>query len=379
MDDMIVTVDPSGALLCIFVAILLYNAQREQHYLTRSAVVRPGSSPWSHLWHHGDEKSFLNLTGMSRTAFIKLKGIIFPEIDRPRMGRRPLLDENGQLGLLLFYMGSTMRTKHLCLIFGVVPSTANVVINRLILVVISRLKRHESAKIKWPSEEEKVKWAQLVNNREPSVNLVIGFVDGLAIHVQCSANENDQSEAYNGHSKDTMTNNVLAFSPEGKIFYAALSYPGSWHDSQVAAHLASKAISSLGEYQICVDQGFPRSGDLYGKFVGPLSNSTKRKLAALNKDYIIAEHEIFVSLRQASEWGMRALQGTFSRLKSRLTSDKVKRRNIILCIVLLHNYRTHEVGFNQIATVFNLEYEQLLLTLTTTIESPDTSKFSCHE
>ena len=264
MDDLFVPVDQSCAVLCIMMAVLLYNAQREQHYLLRAAIVHPSMSPWNHLWCHGDDKSFLNLTGMDRAAFAKLEKIAFPEKEKDiKMGRPPLLDRSGQLGLLLFYMGSTMATKHLCLIFGVVPSTANVIINRMIILLVKKLRKNKSAKIKWPSEEEKVKWAALVNNREPSVDSVIGFVDGLALHVKCSDDEYEQSEHYNGHAKDTMTNNVFAFSPEGKVFYAALSYPGSWHDSQVSAHLASKAITSLGDYKLCVDQGFPRSGDLY--------------------------------------------------------------------------------------------------------------------
>ena len=86
----------------------------------------------------------------------------------------------------------------------------------------------------------------------------------------------------------------------------------------------------------------------------------KKQLSAITRDAIIRKHETFVSLRQASEWGMRALRGTFCRLKSRLTSDKMKRKEIIFSIVLLHNFRTEEVGPNQIATAFNPEYEQLI-------------------
>ena len=58
--------------------------------------------------------------------------------------------------------------------------------------------------------------------------------------------------------------------------------------------------------------------------------------------------------------GMRALQGSFSRLKARLTSNEQDRYEIILSISLLHNLRTHYVGLNQIATVFNPEYEQYI-------------------
>ena len=54
------------------------------------------------------------------------------------------------------------------------------------------------------------------------------------------------------------------------------------------------------------------------------------------------------------EW---ALQGTFPRLKSRLTSDKDWREKIIYGVLLV-NYRTHFEGLNQIATVFNPHYDQ---------------------
>jgi hypothetical protein len=57
---------------------------------------------------------------------------------------------------------------------------------------------------------------------------------------------------------------------------------------------------------------------------------------------------------------MRALQGSFTRLKSRLTSDSKKRKTLITVICLLHNFRTDVVGLNQIATVFNPEYEAVI-------------------
>ena len=53
---------------------------------------------------------------------------------------------------------------------------------------------------------------------------------------------------------------------------------------------------------------------------------------------------------------MRAIQGTFPRLKDRLTSDKKKRGQIIMSCVLLHNLRTEVVGVNQIGTVFDGNY-----------------------
>ena len=60
-----------------------------------------------------------------------------------------------------------------------------------------------------------------------------------------------------------------------------------------------------------------------------------------------------------------SLQGTFTRMKSRLTSIKITWKLILSVIILLHNFRTDHskptvVGLNQIATVFNVEYESFI-------------------
>ena len=69
---------------------------------------------------------------------------------------------------------------------------------------------------------------------------------------------------------------------------------------------------------------------------------------------------MYVSLRQASEWGMRGLQGTFPRFKKRLPGNPAKRKLVIQSIVLVHNFRTEIVGLNQIRTVFDPEYERYI-------------------
>ena len=77
------------------------------------------------------------------------------------------------------------------------------------------------------------------------------------------------------------------------------------------------------------------------------------------RDYLLKISNIHTSLRQASEWGMRGLQGTFPRLKRRLPSDNTKRRLVLEAIVFVHNLRTGIVGKNQIKTVFDPEYERI--------------------
>jgi len=56
---------------------------------------------------------------------------------------------------------------------------------------------------------------------------------------------------------------------------------------------------------------------------------------------------------------MRGLQGTFPCWKKRLPRDHFQRRLVIEAIVLIHNYHTELVGFNQINTVFDSEYVRI--------------------
>ena len=60
-------------------------------------------------------------------------------------------------------------------------------------------------------------------------------------------------------------------------------------------------------------------------------------------------HNAVTSYRQSSEWGMRLLQSSCSRLKDRFIFENTDERRMNLkMFVLLHNYRTRKVGMNQI-------------------------------
>lgn len=349
-------------IIIIICLIILYNQCRRKNYLTSSAILPARVSPWIRVETNADPTSFITLTGMDRKSFTKLLKIIFQDDDVVRKGRPSLLNKSGQLGLLLFYLGSTMQLKYLCLLFGVSPTTASEIIWNLIDKVILYLSLDRHSKIIFPKRAQMEYYAHLVSLREPTVTNVIGFVDGLSLPVQCGDDDLSQAEMYNGYRSDTHCNNVLCFNPLGIVMYAAINYPGSWHDSTVAVDLCQLAILKLAphSFALCVDQGFPRSGDLEDVFVGPISKKRRRNLSDIVKDALLTQHAKYISLRQSAEWGMRSLQGTFTRLKSRLTSDKQKRSKLIHCIILLHNFRTHHVGLNEIAEVFNPEYEKYL-------------------
>lgn len=305
--------------------------------------------------------SFLDLTGFNRLGFFELRHILFPDEEYHHQGGRySKLDQSGRLGLCLFYLNSNLGLKHLSMIFCVSESTVLYTVNKIIKKIIFYLKDNVKSAIKFPTAAKMEYYASLVARREPTITNVIGFVDGLSLPVQCSEDPETQSLMYNGYYHDTRCNNVLAFSPEGTIFYAAINYPGSFHDSRTAYKLGETALEKLGNFSLCVDQGFPRKGHFFGKFVGPISRRTLENLSPLVKKNMIKLHNKYISLRQSAEWGMRGLQSTFCRLKTRLTSNEKKRRSILYCILLLHNFRLNYVNLNQIKSVFSKHYEQYL-------------------
>lgn len=196
----------------------------------------------------------------------------------------------------------------------------------------------------------------MVEAREPLVNDIIGFMDGVSFPAECTDDRIDQNAMYCGYDCDTMVNNVFAYGPDGKVFFAAINFPGSWADGSLTARFLNQMKRRMLTYKICVDQGFPRSGDAYGTFVGPITKRAARRLHRDVRDYLLLISNVHTSLRQASEWGMRGLQGTFPRCKKRLPSDPALRRLVIESIVLVHNFRTNYVGYSQIQTVFGPEY-----------------------
>ncbi len=97
-------------LVVIICCIIIYNRQRERSFITKSALLPPRQSSWMRLLLHGDDSSFLEITGLTRVCFDNLRIALFPENDEDRiLGRPQILDHWSQVGLLLLYLNSSMN------------------------------------------------------------------------------------------------------------------------------------------------------------------------------------------------------------------------------------------------------------------------------
>eukprot|EP00804_Cyclotella_cryptica_P001714 CCRYP_009082-RA/>CCRYP_009082-RA protein AED:0.07 eAED:0.07 QI:0/-1/0/1/-1/1/1/0/232 len=199
-------------------------------------------------------------------------------------------------------------------------------------------------------------FALMVNSREAAIDDVIGFMDGLALKTECTSERVIQNAFYSGYECDTTVNNVFTYGLDGKVFLAALNFPGSWADGSLCVRFLNSIRRRIGHYKICLDQGFPQSGDAWNISVGPMNERSARRLHPGMCEYMLRVSNVCTSLRQSSKWGMRALQASFPRCKKCLPSDFKQRRLVLESIILTHNFRTDIVGRNQIKAVFDLEY-----------------------
>ena len=85
------------------------------------------------------------------------------------------------MGLFLFYIGSTMNYKFLCVIFGITPNPCSRMLRNMLKLVVRRLRFHPIARIKFPMPEKMELFASMVKSREAAIDDVIGSMDGVAL------------------------------------------------------------------------------------------------------------------------------------------------------------------------------------------------------
>ena len=81
-----------------------------------------------------------------------------------------------------------------------------------------------------------------------------------------------------------------------EIILACLNYPGSWHDSTILGTETDTIIQNLlGDCALCVDAGFPRTGDFECLLVGPYTEKSARLLNPVHRDFLLGLSACYVS------------------------------------------------------------------------------------
>ncbi len=100
-------------------------------------------------------------------------------------------------------------------------------------------------------------YAALVQQREPLVDDIIGFMDGVSFSTEYMDNAIEQNAMYCGYDCATMVNNVFAYGPDGKVFFSAINFPGSWADGSLTARFLHQMKRKMHLYKISLTRDFP--------------------------------------------------------------------------------------------------------------------------
>ena len=88
----------------------------------------------------------------------------------------------------------------------------------------------KDCRVIWPKHGDQEKLAQLTQEREPLLDGMWGFVDGLNLQIRNPGDDDVQNAYYNGWLGYTAASAVIIWRADGLIGFFNGNYPGSWHD-----------------------------------------------------------------------------------------------------------------------------------------------------
>jgi len=343
--------------------------KRRRRCIPRDALHMPEDSGWRKLYNSRNDQALITLTGLDHFAFDYLESKFRTYYDgyspygmdgcakqkhQSNKGRKRLMNSKDCLGLILAWTRTRGSMMCLQIIFGLTQSILSLYLQFGMNLLILVLQDLEEAKVKVPSTNKISELQSLVRNRHPVLTDVWCTMDGLKLYLQCPGTDDEQNNYYNGWQCDHFINSVLVFCPDGTIPICCYNVPGTQHDSTIA-HIGGIYDKLHSVYEetgakCTVDSAFSKLNRPYliksGKKNLNLSREDQRILAAAT------------SMRQSAEWGMKAFQSSFPRIKDRIPWEyKGKRKLVLKMLILLYNFRTRLVGINQIRNVYKTNLE----------------------
>jgi len=350
-----------------YTARLDQEARRRRYMrIPRISLQDPEYSAFSVLYSSGSDQSLITVTGFDHKSFRVLLDLFVPYYNRytpyttdgyirrirnTKKGRPRSMKPEKALGLALAWFRTRGSEMGLCLLFGITASVCSLFTRFCHRILLKILSEHELACVKMPTSELFFEFNSCILEEYPLLSHVYCFMDGLKLSLESAGQSNVQNVFYNGWQHGHFVNCVFVFAPNGTIIAGAVNAPGSLHDSTIADW--GGIYEKLGKfYELhqgkCVaDSAFSSSSH---DFLIKSAPNHDQKTRDLTEFHLRTQA---TKLRQASEWGMRAFQGSFPRLKDKFKYEERGERRVILELTtFLFNMRARVVGQNQIATTF---------------------------
>lgn len=342
----------------------LEGRRRRDRRMRRRALQSPSLSTFAVVLGSGCDQSLITLTGFDNRAFQFLlrlfapfyygftpyssDGNIRPLHSTVSLGRPRSMSAAHCLGLILTWHRTRGAEFVLCLMFGITGSVCSVFLRFGRRILLKVLKENAMARITMPTATDVERFQTAFRTKYSMLKDVYCVADGLKLYLEQSGDYIIQNMFYNGWKHDHYVSNVFVFSPDGAVIACAINAPGSMHDSTVAewGKIYNKLKEAFDEHggQCVVDSAFSRTH--YPFLIKSAQDCVVGSDGTIESIMTLRQA---TSARQASEWGMRAFQGTFPRLKDRfIYEERGERKVVLMCMVLLYNLRSRLVGINQI-------------------------------
>ena len=344
---------------------------RRDRNIPRNSLAPPSHAAWRYLYDSGDDGALITVTGFDHATFSYIlsrfepyynsytpwvknnDGFSFKKVDLNKSkgrGRKRMVTCTACLGLVLAWFRFRGSEFILQGWFGFTGSQLNVWLRfgrRMLLKAMSDM---EECVVRFPDDATIAMMKEAVAARHKTLRDVYCFADGLKIHFESCHGLSEQSMYYNGWQHGHYITNLFVFGANGRIINCVTNVPGSVHDSTLAilggTYQALEEIHERNGGICCVDSAFA-SGDV--PYLLRSAQDKTQARDALHMQMIIEA----TSLRQAAEWGMRAIQSAMPRLKDAMHyEENGERKRVMKLVPLLYNLRLARVGLKQIANTY---------------------------
>ena len=333
--------------------------------IRRGALHDPTESTFHKVYKSGHDDALISMTGLNFMAFGELLSLFRPlfEVYTPHgstrirrveksSGRKRILSAEACLGLVLTWLRSRGPNRVLCFLFGIIPGTCSVYLRFAKRILIRVLKDIPGVTPSMPDRDEAEAYVDAIHELYPILTDVWGAMDGLRLQIESPPNLYVQNRYYNSWKESHQVTNLFVFAPNGKICAVYMNAPGCIHDSTMATlggiYEKIDAVFDETSYRVVADSAFIRWRP---SILISNQNSMNPRTGCMIANPSV--NRAATSVRQMSEWGMRAVQGSFPRVKDKIKwEDRGERKLLIQLVVYLYNYRSNRVGLNQIKTTF---------------------------
>ena len=345
--------------------------RRRDRNLPLSVLPEPSVAPWACVYNCKDDGALITVTGFDHSTFQWLLDGFEPlfhaytpwssgkkdgrftmkKVNQDeKRGRKRKVSSIACLGLTLAWYRFRGSEFILQGWFGFPGTLTSIWLRFGRRILYMFLFQNQEAMVTLPSDDKVKFYKEQIQERHDMLKDVYCVCDGLKLKFEACAGLMEQGMYYNGWQHGHYISNLFVFAIDGRIINAVINVPGSVHDSQVATwgdtYTKLEQVYERTDGVCCVDSAFASMNVPY--LIKSAQDKTKARTAT---ERVIMDQA--TSLRQAAEWGMRAIQGSMPRLKDNIHYEtKGERKRILKLVPLLYNVRLARVGLNQIANTY---------------------------